>query len=54
MLSIQSMSKRGIPRVVFEMEPNLHKKAARLAKKNQRKSVSAHAKAVYVDHIESK
>lgn len=51
---IQAMSKRDNPRIVFELEPKLHRKAGRLAKKNLRKTVSAHAKAVYVAHLESK
>lgn len=48
------MSKHDKPRVVFELEHKQHRKAAKLAKKDLRKTVSAHAKAIYVAHLGSK
>lgn len=42
------------PRVVFELERGEHKKAKTLAKKDSRKTVSAYAKARFIEHLASK
>lgn len=48
------MNKQPKPRVVFELDPADHKKAQQKAKQDRRKTVSAHAKVVYLAHLESK
>ena len=42
------------PRVVFQLDSDQYKKADRLSKADRRKTVSAHAKVVYLAHLESK
>lgn len=48
------MPKSPKPRVVFELDPGDHKKAARLAKADSRSSVSAWAKARVSELIKAK
>lgn len=47
------MPRQRNPRVVFELNSVEHKKAKRLAKKDRRKTVSAYAKSLFTEHLES-